>query len=372
MFRGFLNEIKNTAINKATSQIRNAVTNALGGGRADGFSPRNAGGVGLDRSQFAKVNPFDEVHIAYPEDLGSVDQGHFVIFNINETENAKIAFSQGGGVVKYDGSLRGLEPGGVRSTSDINQSGNRVGYGSPLESTVSVPKKGTKRLKSSIALYMPATLSVGQNSSYNEVEMGQFTTGIARIVESATGSNASLAKTFETAKNEAMSQGGDFIEAGVKKAADTISQGAKGAIELASGKVMNNRLEMVFNGVDRRTFTYSFKMMPKSEKEADNVDTIARMFRFYMAPSFEGGLQDRTFIVPATFDITYMMNNGKVNEYLNRVSTCVLTQANVTYGGERVQFFRPNAKGAPPVETQIDLTFKELDLITRERLALGF
>ena len=53
----------------------------------------------------------------------------------------------------------------------------------------------------------------------------------------------------------------------------------------------------------------------------------------------------------------------KVNEYLNRVSTCVLTQANVTYGGERVQFFRPNAKGAPPVETQIDLTFKEYELL---------
>ena len=113
-------------------------------------------------------------------------------------------------------------------------------------------------------------------------------------------------------------------------------------------------------------------MMPKSEAEADNVDQIVRMFRFYMAPSFEGGLQDRTFVVPATFDVTYMMNDGRINEYLNRVSTCVLESCNVTYGGERVQFFRPNAKGAPPVETQIDLQFKEIDLITRERLALGF
>ena len=50
----------------------------------------------------------------------------------------------------------------------------------------------------------------------------------------------------------------------------------------------------------------------------------------------------------------------------------MLESANVTYGGERVQFFRPNAKGAPPVETQIDLQFKEVDLITRDRLALGF
>jgi hypothetical protein len=91
-----------------------------------------------------------------------------------------------------------------------------------------------------------------------------------------------------------------------------------------------------------------------------------------MSPSFEGGLQSRHMIVPATFDITYMTNNGRVNEYLNRVSTCVLKSANVTYGGERVQFFRPNEKGAPPVETNIELQFQEIDLITREKLALGF
>ena len=358
MLRGFLNEIKNTAINRATNRINNVISDALGGGRADGFSPRAQGGVG--RSNYEKLNPFQDTHIAYPEDLGSNDQGHYIIFNINETENAKIAFSQQGGVVKYDGSLRGLEPGGVRGSN-----------GKPLESTVSVPKKGTKRLKSSIALYMPATLNVSQVSKYGETEMGALTTGTANVLATA-ASGAGVGKTFSSLKNEIVTQGGDFVEGAVKTAADTIAQGAKGAIELASGTVMNNRLETIFQGIDKRTFQYSFKMMPKSEKEADNVDTIVRMFRFYMAPSFEGGLQDRTFIVPATFDITYMMNNGRVNEYLNRVSTCVLVSANVTYGGERVQFFRPNEKGAPPVETNIELQFQEIDLITRERLALGF
>ena len=371
MLRGFLNEIKNTAINRATNRLNNIVSDALGGGRTDAFNGRNRGGVG--RSNYEKLNPFEEVHLAYPEDLGSVDQGHYIIFNINETSNAKVAFSQGGGVAKYSGVI-GEGPGGVRSTADINQSKNetrRSGYGSPLESTVSVPKKGTRRLKSSIALYMPATLSVGQTATYNEAEMGAMTTGVANVAATAM-SGQGIGKTFQSAKNEVMTQGGDFIEGSVKAAAGTFSQGAKEAMELASGKVMNNRLETIFGGIDKRTFSYSFKMMPKSEREADNVDTIVKMFRFYMSPSFEGGLQSRHMIVPATFDITYMMHNGKVNEYLNRVSTCVLVSANVTYGGERVQFFRPNAKGAPPVETQIDLQFKEVDLITRERLALGF
>ena len=44
----------------------------------------------------------------------------------------------------------------------------------------------------------------------------------------------------------------------------------------------------------------------------------------------------------------------------------------VSYGGERVAFFRPNAEGAPPVQTSITLNFKELEVITRERIAAGF
>ena len=116
-------------------------------------------------------------------------------------------------------------------------------------------------------------------------------------------------------------------------------------------------------------------MMPKSEAEAKSIREICQMFRFYMAPSFDGGdLQGRTFIVPATFDIEYYYAVRKRNEFLNRISTCVLEQCNVTYGGERTQFFRPtqDGRGAPPVETSISLSFKELEIITREKIAEGF
>ena len=93
-----------------------------------------------------------------------------------------------------------------------------------------------------------------------------------------------------------------------------------------------------------------------------------------MAPSFEKAIAtSRTMIVPATFEIKYMFRN-KENEFINRISTCVLESCNVTYGGERVQFFRPSSdgRGAPPVETAIELQFKELEIITREKLKVGF
>ena len=358
MLRGFLNEIKNTAINRATSRVNNMISDALGGGRSDGL-PRNSGK--LDRSNYAKVNPFQGETIAYPEDLGSADQGHYIVFNINEQANAKVKFSQGTKVRGHPMGYQSSPPTGDKTWNS--------------KTSVSVPTAATKRLASSIVMYMPATVGVTQAAQYGEVEMGVFATAAANLYKQGKDKGVFNKEFLNTALDEGGTAFADKTEMSLRKAADMIASGADAAITLASGKVTNNRLEMVFQGTSRRSFSYSFKMMPKSEAEATNVDRIARMFRFYMAPSFDGDIgSSRTMIVPATFDISYYYAEGKENHFLNKVSTCVLESANVTYGGDRVQFFRPHSdgSGAPPVETNIELQFKELELITREKLALGY
>ena len=66
-----------------------------------------------------------------------------------------------------------------------------------------------------------------------------------------------------------------------------------------------------------------------------------------------------------------MYNNGR-NNYLQRISTCVLENITVSYGGDRYRTFTPNEKGAPPVETNLTLNFKEMQLITKDRVFEGF
>ena len=62
--------------------------------------------------------------------------------------------------------------------------------------------------------------------------------------------------------------------------------------------------------------------IPKSEAEAQSIRKIVNMFRFYMSPSFEGAANtSRVFVVPATFDITYIMSNGTPNGFLNKISS---------------------------------------------------
>ena len=63
---------------------------------------------------------------------------------------------------------------------------------------------------------------------------------------------------------------------------------------------------------------------------------------------------------------------GKTNDYLHKISTCVLQDMSVSYGGERYKTFDANDVGAPPVETSMSLNFQEMELITRERVFEGF
>ena len=60
------------------------------------------------------------------------------------------------------------------------------------------------------------------------------------------------------------------------------------------------------------------------------------------------------------------------NNYLHKISTCYLENMDISYGGSKYVTYDGNADGAPPVETNITLMFKEIELITRERVEEGF
>lgn len=292
--------------------------------------------------------PFLNSTLSYPEGLGGKEQGHYVQFFINEQENANINYGGGGA-----------------PASGATPAGGGV-------STLSVPRAPTRRLASSISLYMPATVGLQQESKYGEAEIGaSVATAIASYKGYSEGQGfLNTIGTTSGALGSAISETGANA---LKSALDGGAAGAKASQEIANGKVFNNRMEVVFEGIGRREFSFTFKMMPKSQNEALMVRQIVNQFRFYMAPSFDGAPStSRTFIVPATFDIEYHYSGG-VNSFLNKISTSVLKTCNVTYGGERVQFFKPiQGDGASPVETQIELNFQELEVITREKINEGF
>ena len=104
-------------------------------------------------------------------------------------------------------------------------------------------------------------------------------------------------------------------------------QGTIAAAQIASGKVMSDKMELLFTGVGRRSFSFTFTFIPKSEKESEMVANIVHTFKKHMTPSFgsisiaghkfTGG--GRVLNIPETFDIQYMYK-GSQNPWINKIS----------------------------------------------------
>ena len=270
--------------------------------------------------------------LSYPSNLSSPQANYYVQFDINVQDKAKIDF----GSTAY-------------ATDAI---------GNPSEfSTISVPRAPVKRLGTSIFLYMPSQIELSHKSQYGEAEIGSLVAAALSGVKGLSGQGLDVNTMINNVGQETKNKIAGVLEA-------TIAPGAKAAQSIIDGKVTNNRTEMKFEGIDRRTFSYTFRLLPKSAEEAKDVEEIVTLFRFHSMPEFEGSVgSGRTMIVPSTFNITY-----HPNIHLHRVGECALESVDVKFGGERPQFFKDHQ----PVETELTLTFKELDLVTKEKVAIGF
>ena len=252
-------------------------------------------------------------------------------------------------------------------------------YGSTISqsrNTAIVERPPTTRLDTAIALYMPPTVNVTYASNYVDTEIGSAANLAGKIFDGADAAQG-VANNITQAVNqmldkEAIGEFADFLRKMGLGAAGIIpgAQGARELYEMKQGFIMTNRMELAFKGLPKRSFQYTFKMIPKSEREANEVRNIVNAFKINMLPEMVDSSTKR-LRVPNTFDIKYMYV-GQENEYLHKISTCVLENMNVTYGGDRYKTFEANAEGAPPVETTITLNFKEMEQITRERAREGF
>ena len=150
---------------------------------------------------------------------------------------------------------------------------------------------------------------------------------------------------------------------------------------MKANKVITDKMELFFKGVNRREFQYEFTFIPTSAEDSKVVNDIVNEFKLAMLPEYTSGLftdsiSDRTLTVPDLFDIKYMYLDEnyrtRENKYLNKITTCYLTNMSVKYGSDRYTAYRPDDFGAPPQNTSVSLTFQEVEIVTRERAEKGF
>ena len=203
-----------------------------------------------------------------------------------------------------------------------------------------------------------AALSVAQNAMKGGVGEGAIET--ARVAVEALNTGVRIPGMNDTTQ--------DAIRAAISGAA--IGQigsqvSAQSVIARSTGQILNNNLELLFAGVNLRSFPYSITFSPRSPTEGRVVKSIIRSLKQSMAPKageFNETSQGIFLKSPDVFQLDYL-KDGRNHPFLNDFKLCALTGMTVNYTNAGTY---ASYEDGTPVNIRMNLTFKELNPIYNE------
>ena len=388
--------------------LKNLKSNLFGKSGTSGFSaypPSKVDGIGMTKTPVSSLDsdPLQFGTYQFPKDIFENQQlGHYMMFYVNVQDRSKYFY--GTPPNDYNGSDMGwynstevkserFNTGNQSDSARLKIKRNKITGGSLSSKQSGADKlsagngrnsaalqglgafrKTTTRIKDSIALYLPANVVDTTTANYEDTPTGIL--GIAANDLIGTF-NALKEKDYEAAGAIGGKALADFSLEAFKRAGGALAEGLsgnEGAIPLANkvfGRADNPFIQVFFNSMGVRSFTYAFNFAPRNEKETMEVQQIIQLFRFHMAPELQG-TNSRYLTLPSEFDIHYMYKAadgaGYENDYYNRIGTCVLENVQTNYTPNGVKSF---ADGAP-TQITMNLTFRETETLTKEKINEGY
>lgn len=228
-----------------------------------------------------------------------------------------------------------------------------------------------------MVLYMPEDISDAHTRNWGEVSVNNIQRAALRAFGSGLDAAPGLMDNLTTegvkqaAKSmlpkDTASQGKAFMKQlaveGASAAAGIDSNVAFGGV---MGQVANPNLEVLFESVGLRSFSFNWTMVPRNQKESLIIKEMIWQFKKASAPEMEA---DGWFMkVPHVFNIEYKQGSS-TNHWLNRMKACALQGISVNYsaGGSYASL----SDGAP-VAVTIALQFKELKMILSQDFGDSF
>ena len=388
------------------TQLNKLKTNIFGGKGNTGFTKPPATRVqdiDLQSSPTGLLtdDPLKSTILKYPLDVTqNFQNGHYMLFYVNVQEKTKYDYGKEDSVFVGDEDLKGLSAKEqryiklqeIRSGKNLRTDGgggkgNNTTYGvigvdkfgnemkgqksSKNIKGVSSAFNNTRRISDAVSIYLPPNVQDSTSATYNDSKTGVagflIASGAAALKEG--GDAAAITKSIVAGTKGLLGDSAARAIGGVAELAG--AEGVEALTKKAFGNADNPYMEVLFDSMNLRTFTYNFNFAPKSQEEAYEVQRIIQLFRFHMAPELRPGV-NRYLGLPSQFDIHYMFlsKSGQTSEnnFYNKISTCVLQNCDVNYTPNGVKSFEDGG----PTATTMTLTFKEIELLTKDKIAEGF
>ena len=272
----------------------------------------------------------------------------------------------------------------IFTTKDAD--GNSTGKRKPIKLDSNF-KNANQRLleKQEVQYYieLPAPQDIQDSNSvtWGEDTLNALELAALQVAGTAMGSNggndaiqaAQTAVTMlQTGVDFGGALGGDVNQA-VRAAISGAAVGALGGnvsaqsiIARSTGQILNSNTELLFQGVNLRSFPFTVTFTPRNQKEGEIVRNIIRSLKKSMAAkaggeaSFNGASATGIFLKsPDVFSLQYL-HNGAPHPFLNSFKICALTamSTNYTNAGTYATY-----SDGTPVAIRLNMTFKEISPI---------
>lgn len=222
-----------------------------------------------------------------------------------------------------------------------------------LLNEVGLKRNQNYRIKDVITLYIQERPEVKYSAKYSGTELGTlagFATGLGK-----SDTLSGMSKSGLLGETQSMF---------VRMLANQVSTIGKLA-EIGTRTRLNPFREVLFEGMDRRSFNFNYNFFPDNETESRRIQDIISTFRTHMHPELSAN--KLFYVYPSEFELEYYYKD-KRNEYLHKFATCALTDMKIEYGGEQFSSF----KDGQPVEIRMSLTFEELELLDTKAAKDGY
>ena len=296
--------------------------------------------------------------LQYPRDLGSMQKGHIVQFQIikrtpgsfNGLANKLVDLGTNAMNVARNPGVNNL----VALGNDVVEVGGAIAGTAQkvlMEKNTSVITytNSTDEVKEIINLYMPDTVNFAYNAGYTS-------TSTLGVMESIAGAVA-----------KAGSLGGSLLGglASIPSMAISAIQSSPAKLALATqGLAINPKQQLLFEGIDFRTYQLAFTFTPYSREEAETVRKIIKAFRKAAAPTITDAAAGMFFVPPNVIKLDFL-HNGKPNPHITRVAESVIESIDVNY--TPTTMWAAHDDGAP-VQTMLTINFKEVELIDSDMI----
>jgi len=227
------------------------------------------------------------------------------------------------------------------------------------------PSEKDKNIIGVVTLPIPGGIGDGNLVDWGSNSIDVMQASLAGIADAAIGGGGGAGADAANNKINAVANNADAVRNAAKTYFTEQATGTQNTLSRTQGAVLNPNMELLFNGPQLRPFNFTFKLSPRSKKEAESVRGIIRFFKQGMSPI---RTESNLFLkAPHTFQIQYL-HKGEEHKFINKIKECALLSFVVNYTPE--SNYATFTDGAM-VSYEIQMQFTELEPIFNDDYGLG-